>query len=675
MTRFPPLLLLLLVFAVFSAPVVWVWTMLRGNSVEGQQERLDLTADQAALRLSEFLEGRFLAVRVLQQGMENGSLEEPQAFRAQSSAVQEEFGGFQALNWADRHYNLVWVVPLAGNEGALGKNILDNPIAADTLLKAEATRLPALSTPIDLFQGGRGVVAYFPVHATRGTASETIGFVNAVFRVEDLVEEALDAGLLDLYRLHLDDMEEHIYASVDYPREADALPGYPRAEARLDVLGREWLLRLIPRDMAAAGLTADRHLSLLIGGLLFSLALASSAALLLASRQDAAARRAERRQIERASVQARKMEAVGELAGGVAHDFNNLLTAITGSASLAQADLPSGSPPARQLDRIIDACRRAAEMTARLLTFSRASLVERVNCDAATELETLRELLAPLVREDIAFRYAIHGELGVVALAPSELSQVVLNLVNNAVDALPQGGKLGVDATRIDLPHQGAFRRFLRLTVADDGVGMPEEVVQRMFDPFFTTKEAGRGTGFGLSTVYGLVQRAGGHIEVQSRLGAGTLMQVDLPMVEEAALPAEPAPVVASGRSGRILVVEDEEQVRQVLAEMLRAAGHEVREAVDGEAAFATWQEDPAVDLVLTDAVMPRMGGLELARHLRAAGYGGPLVLCSGYATDLTAEELERQALHFLTKPPERDALLGLVGRLLLAEAEAPVEA
>ncbi|MHC4824872.1 MAG: ATP-binding protein, partial [Planctomycetota bacterium] len=364
--------------------------------------------------------------------------------------------------------------------------------------------------------------------------------------------------------------------------------------------------------------------------------------------------------------QARKMEAIGQLAGGIAHDFNNLLTVITGNASLAAASTEPDAKSQVNLERIQKACLKASEMTGRLLAFSRTGPADHGQCDASLELLSLRDLLLPLVRENIDFSLEVGPNLGTVRLAPSELGQIVLNLMSNALDAMPGGGRLVIRASQTKSTEGGEQAAHVVLEAQDEGTGMEQEVAERMFEPFFTTKPAGKGTGLGLSTTYGIVQSAGGTIEVQSRPGEGTMIKIVLPSSNHNALPLEDqrAHMVTSDRSLRILVAEDEKPVRQVAIAALEKAGHEVVGVEDGLAALDLFEQDRDFDLVFSDMVMPKLGGLSLARRLRTLGFRGSLLLCSGYTTELSLEDLKEVQAEFLAKPYSPGSLASAVSAI-----------
>jgi len=669
MKRGTPYFVAGLVFLVFAAPAVYVWSGLRTKSARAQGDRLHLLAEQSALRVEEYLQSRLLAVQVLQQGAQTGVFLDRMPFQDQSAAIQAEFGGFQAVNWVDATYVIRWVVPIHGNEGAENRDIGDNPVAQAALMEAVDQRKIAMTPPIDLFQGGRGFTTYFPVWAGPKGQEELIGLVNGVFRTQPLIEGALNAGLRDNYLVYIFDGEDWIYRPEGSTVEADGLQDQSgaaikhKAGTEIRAHDRTWHLTLVPRESYAPALQSNRHLSLLVGGLSFSVALAVLAALLLMRREEHQKQLAISRAMDERLAQAQKMEAVGQLAGGIAHDFNNLLTAITGSASLAMAEVQTEGKASKHLQRLMHACRRASEMTGRLLTFSHASRVEQVYCDMGAELEELRGLLAPLVRENIALHYEVAPSLGYIHISPAELGQILVNLVTNAVAAMPNGGRLWVRATRTQLNHDRERGEWIKLVVRDNGAGMTREVQDRVFEPFFSTKEAGQGTGFGMATVYGIVRGTGGSVYLQSEPGQGTEVQIYLPRetIQGSALQTPvPTPATPSWQ-GKILVVEDEPEVREVMRAILVAEGHDVRTARHGAEALKILQSESGFDLVCTDAVMPELGGVDLAKEARALGFRGGFVVCSGYTTNLSSHDLQSLGMVFLSKPFTREELLAAV--------------
>jgi PAS domain S-box-containing protein len=369
----------------------------------------------------------------------------------------------------------------------------------------------------------------------------------------------------------------------------------------------------------------------------------------------------ERLALEARLRQAQKMEAVGRLAGGVAHDFNNLLTAITGSLTLAMRDVGEGSRARRWLGEVDAAAWRAAALTRQLLAFSRKQIIAPRVLDLREVVTGLRPMLARLIGEDVELATAVPEEACLVDVDQGQMEQVLLNLAANARDAMPFGGRLAFDVSvaRIDErfarahPEARAGEHAV-LSVRDTGHGMTDEVRSRVFEPFFTTKPAGSGTGLGLAMVYGAVQQNRGWIEVDSAPGHGTTFRIFLPVAErDATAAAYGVEAAALHGSETVLLVEDEAPVRQVMTEQLQSLGYRVIACPSGESALATAQAHPgAIDLLLTDLVMPGMNGREVARRLEAMRTGLKVVFTSGYGEDVVARHgvLEPGVL-FLEKP------------------------
>ena len=343
--------------------------------------------------------------------------------------------------------------------------------------------------------------------------------------------------------------------------------------------------------------------------------------------------------------QAQKMETIGKLAGGIAHDFNNLLMVILGYVELVLNDLDSADRHHGLLTQVQKAGGRARDITRQLLVFSRKQILQPVVLNLNDSVENLQRMLGRLIGEDIEVTTSFAGDLGNVQADPGQVEQVLMNLVVNARDAMPRGGKLTIETANVALDeghthqHVGVEPgRYVMLAVADTGCGMDKEVMERIFDPFFTTKEFGKGTGLGLSTVYGIVNQSGGHIACTSEPGHGTTFRIYLPRTEagtvrQAERAPEPVPEQArSGRGEHILIAEDETAVRELLQQMLERLEYRVTMAANGNDALALVTEkglDP--DLVITDVVMPGMSGKELIERLRNLRPGQRYLYMSGY--------------------------------------------
>jgi PAS domain S-box-containing protein len=369
----------------------------------------------------------------------------------------------------------------------------------------------------------------------------------------------------------------------------------------------------------------------------------------------------ERRSLEEQLRQAQKMEAVGRLAGGVAHDFNNLLTVITGYSDLLLASPRTDEVGRRLIGEVRRAGERAAALTAQLLAFSRKQVVQPRVLDLSAAVADAQNMVRRLIGEDVELVATLDPAAGRVRADPGQVDQVLLNLAVNARDAMPAGGTLAIRTRGVERGEtypaghpEAVSGRYALLEVADTGCGMTAQVRARLFEPFFTTKEPGKGTGLGLATVYGIVKQSGGHIEVDSTPGRGTTFRIYLPRVDGPEPGPGGSPAVQAPRGNEtVLLVEDEEEVRVLARLVLRAGGYQVLEARDGEEALAVCQAHAgAVDLVVTDVIMPRLGGPELAARLRTLRPGARVLYMSGYTDDaLGRQQLLGPDAPFLQKP------------------------
>jgi PAS domain S-box-containing protein len=387
-----------------------------------------------------------------------------------------------------------------------------------------------------------------------------------------------------------------------------------------------------------------------------------------------------RKQLEAQLFQSQKMEAIGQLAGGIAHDFNNLLTAITGYMELALNELSPDQPVYSDVVEAQKAAMRAAALTRQLLAFARKQIIDPQVLNLNSLVLELDKLLRRVLGEQIELITYPTPDLGLVKVDPGQIEQVIVNLVVNAHDAMPTGGKLTVKTTNTvlgsDYAHQPeglAPGEYVMLAISDTGSGMDAEVQQHLFEPFFTTKEVGKGTGLGLATCYGIVKQHGGHIGVHSQAGHGTTFKIYLPCVvdvEALSHPVLPQDVVKTMSQGtaRLLLVEDEPLVRDLACRVLRERGYTVLDAINGEEALHAVQAyaGAPIDLLITDVVMPRISGKALAEQLTAVYPNIKVLFVSGYATDTFVHHGRLDpGTNFLAKPFTPTALVRKVQEVL----------
>ncbi len=388
------------------------------------------------------------------------------------------------------------------------------------------------------------------------------------------------------------------------------------------------------------------------------------------------------RQLEEQLRQSQKMEAVGQLAGGIAHDFNNLLTAILGSTQLLLNAIPPGDACREDVEEIRNAGVRAAELTRQLLAFSRRQVLAPKVLELNTVVANMDKMLRRLIGEDVDLATSLGPHAGAVHADPGQLEQVLLNLVVNARDAMPSGGRVTIETTRVTLHDELVERRhrlpagdYACLVVTDSGAGMDEATQAHLFEPFFTTKEVGKGTGLGLATVYGIVKQSGGYIWVYSEPGRGTIVKVYLPRVPGAAEPAAPPPEQPALRGGRetVLLVEDAPPVRTLARRSLEARGYAVLEAPDGPSAVSLCAAHAGtIDLLVTDVVMPGMSGRELAERLAPLRPEMKVLYTSGYTDDaMVRQGVLNAGVAFLQKPFVPDTLARKVREVLDGEQGA----
>ena len=369
----------------------------------------------------------------------------------------------------------------------------------------------------------------------------------------------------------------------------------------------------------------------------------------------------ERAKLESQLIQAQKMESVGRLAGGVAHDFNNTLSVILGYAELIKAKLPDGDPFLKDVLAIEKAANHSRDITRQLLAFSRKQIIAPCVMNLNDLIASSRNTLSRLIGEDIDLRFYPGEDLWRINFDPAQVEQILVNLAVNARDAMPDGGKLTIETENSDLDEAYCLKHlgfkpgeYVFLGVSDNGMGMDKETQTHLFEPFFTTKEVGQGTGLGLATVYGMVKQNGGFIICYSEPGRGTTFKIYIPRVaEEDEIAEEPTEAPVAYGAGRILLVEDDQMVREITKDILEEIGYTVLTVDTPQEAITLCEnKETPVDLLLTDVVMPEMSGKELGNRIAAIRPGIKVLFMSGYTSNVIAHRgVLEKGVHFIQKP------------------------
>jgi signal transduction histidine kinase/ActR/RegA family two-component response regulator len=623
-----------------------LWQMLVAH------RRVEILADAAQqagfvkTKMESELRARILPLQRLAGRWQDQGLTDDQEMESDAGLVMSGYPAYQAIEWVAPTFRVLWVAPERGNEANIGVDLGAVPEVRAALEEADHNNSTMVATGGDLRQSGRGFLVCVPVHS----GGKLSGFLVAVFHYQEVLSTILQDVAPD-YWVAIYDGNKEVYSRspADPPRDG----GYVR-EADIEFQQLKWRALVWPKAGAVAYARSPLPTLVLSCGILLALTLAfavytAETAQLNVQELGAANRELEREiawreQAEEALRHAQKMEAVGRLAGGVAHDFNNLLMVIRGQAALTQNSVAPSSSLSRELGEIVKAADRASSLTRKLLAFGRKQVLQPRVLDLNALVTQVAEILPSVLGEDIKVSMELEPDLGRVEADPAQLEQVIMNLVFNARDAMPHGGDLTIETANRDLDeawirsHPGVQAGpHVTLVVRDTGHGMDDETQLHVFEPFFTTKDTNKGSGLGLATVYGIVHQSGGYITVSSKLGFGTVIQIYLPRVDEPVEVVEaPKPIVQSlqGKE-RILVVEDDDAVRRMTLEFLKIRGYKVIEARSAADAIE-WvkSHDEAIDLVLTDVVMPGMKGRELAERLAQLRAGTKVLYMSAHAED-----------------------------------------
>jgi signal transduction histidine kinase/CheY-like chemotaxis protein len=603
-----------------------------------------------------------------------------QDMEADASLVMSSYPAYQAIEWADPKFHVVWARSEDGNQGDdIGTDLGADGRQRATLENAINRRGTTVTPPANLRGGVQGFLVCVPVFSKQSLR----GFLVGVFRYQELFSSILQ-GVAPDYGVAIYDGNQEIY-----DREPGTEPGSSRyvQEASIEFQQLIWRVETWPRSGAVAYARTPLPMLVFGGGILMAIVLAFAVYMAESSqlhvKKLAAANRelkkeiAGREQAEEALRHAQKMEAIGRLAGGVAHDFNNLLLVIRGQAALSLKAVSVGSALHRELSEIVKAADRASSLTRKLLAFGRKQVLQARVLDLNTLVTQVAEMLPTVLGEDITLKLDLDPKLGHVRADWAQLEQVIMNLVLNARDAMPDGGELTIGTSNCELGEEWVHGHpgiqsgpYVALAVCDSGHGMDEETQSHLFEPFFTTKDASKGTGLGLATVHGTVNQSGGCVTVSSKLGSGTTVQIYLPRTEE---PIEevvetPKPLVRplKGKE-KILVVEDDDAVRRMTLELLKISGYAVIEARSAaDAIELVERHDEAIDLVLTDVLMPGMKGRELFERIGQLRPGLKVLFMSAYTEDFAISiGILNPGTAFIEKPFSPDELAGKVRDVL----------
>jgi signal transduction histidine kinase/ActR/RegA family two-component response regulator len=656
--------------------VLTFWQLLLGHR---RAEIHAVTDDQASFvksKLESELAARILPLEGLAARWQ--VLGDDRTKRSAAELMMSGYPAYQAVEWVDPSLHVRWVAPSIGNETDLGVDLSADATQLASFQAAEQKKDVIVTRPVNLLQGGRGLLVCVPVYTPEGFS----GFLVGVFRYRKLISSILkDVG--QGYWVTVYDGDEQIYGEGTNLGPRDAAFA---STAYIHYRNFTWRAQIWPKPGTVTYALSTLPKVFFVGGILLSALLAFTvysaetanirARETIATNVELKSEIVGRELAEEALRQAQKMEAVGRLAGGVAHDFNNLLTIIRGYAVLSLNRVSSDGVLVRQLNEILKSTDRASALTRRLLAFSRKQVLQLQVLDLNTVVTQVSDLLPPVLGADIDLVLDLAPDLGHVKADSAQMEQAIMNLVFNARDAMPHGGKLKIQTLNVDLDdefvrrHEGAQAGpHVMLAVCDTGHGMTAETLSHVFEPFFTTKDINKGTGLGLATVYGTLRQSGGFVSVSSRVDEGATFQIYLPRVEEAIAVVE-VPVIAPQHlhgTETILVVEDDDAVRRMTREFLKIKGYAIIEARGAlDAIQAVNQRGDRIDLVLTDVLMPGMKGRELVERLAELRPDLKVLYMSAYTEDAAINiGVLSPGTEFIEKPFSPDELAAKIREVL----------
>jgi signal transduction histidine kinase/CheY-like chemotaxis protein len=596
-----------------------------------------------------------------------------------ATLVRSRYPVYQAIEWVDPSYRLRWVLPEDMRKSE-SSSLVSDASRRNALEAADASGRVTFARPVKLQHGGRALLVCVPVYSEEKLG----GFLIGEIRHQELIDSILGDATQD-YWISLYDGDEQIYGP------AGAKPPRKDALVEEDIQFRQlpWRAQIWPKSETGQSFLPE----ITFGGgivlaflLAFSVYLAETAQFqakqVIAANKELRKEIAGREQAEEALRNARTVEAVGRLAGGVAHDFNNLLTIIRGHAALSLHRLSHLNPdnPLRQmLNEIVKTTDRASSLTRQLLAFGRKQVLQPKVLDLNALVSQVARLLPPVLGEDITLTLDLDPDLGRAKVDAAQMERAIMNFVFNARDAMPSGGQLSIQTSNSALDDSFAIQHpgmqpgpHVMLAVKDTGHGMDEETQSHIFEPFFTTKDRTKGTGLGLATVHGAMSQSGGCVTVLSKIGEGTTIRIYLPRVEEAIDPVEVPEARPASLDGSetILVVEDDDAVRRMTLEFLKIKGYSVLEARNAADAIQfVGNYSGSIDLVLTDVLMPGIKGGELGERLAQLRTGIRVLYMSAYTEDaVMSYEMLGPGMAFIEKPFSPDDLAKKVRELLATQ-------
>lgn len=631
------------------------------------------------------LKARILPLERLAGRWQAGESSDDREMESDARLVMSSYAAYQAIEWVDPTLHVVWAAPELGSQADVGANLGNDRLYRATFEAATAGKATMVSPPSQLRPGVQGFLVCVPVYV----GNKLNGFLIGVFRYQQLLSSILE-GVAPDYWVAVYDGDQEIFSSA--PAGASRERPYVQ-EASIEFQQLTWRAQAWPKSGAVAYARSPLPMLVFGGDILMAFVLAFAVYMAESSqfnvRKLAAANRelekeiAGRQQAEEALRHAQKMEAIGRLAGGVAHDFNNLLLVIRGQAALSLNGVGAGTPLRRELTEIVKAADRASSLTRKLLAFGRKQVLQPRVLDLNALIAQVAEMLPPVLGADIALTLDLDPKLGRVKADSAQLEQVIMNVVFNARDAMPDGGALTIATSNCNLDEAWVRSHpevqtgpHVKFEVRDTGHGMDEETQSHLFEPFFTTKDKSRGTGLGMATVHGTVSQSGGCVTVASKLGEGTTIQIYLPRVHEAIEVADVPKPLARPVEGkeRILVVEDDGAVRRMTLEFLKIKGYAVIEARSAADAIALIEiSGETIDLVLTDVVMPGMKGRELAERLGTLRPNLKVLYMSAYTEDDAINiGILSPGTAFIEKPFSPDGLAAKVRDVLSGHPAEP---